>query len=75
MRRRHPPQKSHPISYIKQPCTKFYKVKGAKFRGWVTAIYVAADVDVITDCDDLRTTEEEISTERERVVTMSAVSP
>ena len=64
-------QKFHPIFYIKQPYTKSYIIKGAEFRIGVTAIHVAPEVDVITDCGALRTAEE---TKKERVVTMNTVS-
>ena len=53
----------HSISYVKQPYTESYIIKGAQFRGGVTAIHVAPKVDVITDCDALCTAEE---TEKER---------
>ena len=62
-------QPFHSISYMKQPYTKSYIIKGAQFRGGVTAIHVTPEVDVITDCDALHTAEE--TRERERVVTMS----
>ena len=38
-----------------QPFTKSYTFEGAEFKGRVTAIYVAPEIDVITDCDPLRT--------------------
>ena len=49
-------QPFHSVSFIKQPSyTKSFKSKGAQFREGVTAIHVAPEVDVITDCDVLRT--------------------
>ena len=59
--------------YIKQLHTKSYIItKGAlQFRGGGNAIHVAPEVDVVTDCDALRTAE---ATEKERVVTMSTAS-
>ena len=67
-----PPKR--PISYIKQPYNKSYIIKGAQSMEGVAAKHVMApEVDVITDCDALCTAEE-TEKERERAVTMSAVS-
>ena len=56
-----------PNSLCKTTYTKSYAIKGAQ----ITSIHVTPEGDVITDYDTMRTAER---TEKERVVTMSAIS-